>query len=206
MEQEYKEPPWSARIAVAVAVSALCGMFALPAKASMDDFWTIQLYAQCIGLAVLACNTLLVALVVRRMAASSGFLRLIALILSLPVGYEIGTAVAAFLHGDTVAFGAVLRMPRQIMLIMVTSAIAVILLFGSHWRIMQSTAARLDAQRLATEVQLRLLQAQLARHPHEKLPAVARCLLRLARVPRALLSLRAHSGHLRVGIIRYHAI
>ena len=164
MEQEFREPPWSARIVVTATISALCGMFALPAKASLDVFWTIQLYAQCIGFAILACNTLFISLVVRPIAASSGFLRLVALIVALPIGYEIGTAAAAFLHGDTVAFGAVLRMPRQVMLIMVTSAIAVILLFGSHWRIVQSTAARLEAQRLATEVQLRLLQAQLEPH------------------------------------------
>ncbi|WP_292936364.1 histidine kinase [Noviherbaspirillum sp.] len=161
-ETRYQEPSWRARIVVTLLISAIAGAFSLPSKASMQAFWVVQLYAQCTGFSILTVYT-----AVRYFFPQSdtfSWMRLVILMAAIPVGYECGMALAAFLHGDPIRLGAIFRVSRLGLLTLLTVVIFIMILGGSRLQVFQLAAETSEAQRLAAEARLRLLQAQLEPH------------------------------------------
>lgn len=148
----------------AILISVVSGTYVFLTQGEWwpADFWTIQIYSNCIVFSVLACHFVLRMLVPQ--IKLSFALRMAILAPALVLGYEVGSAIAAYLSGHPVVSGAFMRMSKVEQLIIVTSIVSAIYLFWSHRRIAEEKTARAEAMRLAAEVQLRLLQSQLEPH------------------------------------------
>jgi sensor histidine kinase YesM len=130
---------------------------------SLPAFWRWLLIVECIGLNGALTGTLIGRLpFLRRFRPLHAHLFISAL--AIPVAYVVGSSIAyTILDEPLPIFQA---NPRRIIAMIATglAALFIVYLDAMRHRIVNEAAARMEAQRLATETQLRLLRAQLEPH------------------------------------------
>jgi sensor histidine kinase YesM len=133
------------------------------ASPSLAGFARWLLIAESIGLAAVAIGTSLSRLPVLR-RFSPVVAHLIIGGVAVPAGYVIGSSAAYTLLGEPLPI--LQPEPRRIVALVATGLAAMLLVYidAMRHRIHNEAAARIEAQRLATESELRLLRAQLEPH------------------------------------------
>jgi signal transduction histidine kinase len=146
-----------------VLFCALAAAVVTLAAPSLAGFVRWLLIAESIGLAAVAIGTSLSRLP-RLRRHSPLIAHLIIGGIAVPSGYVIGSSFAYTLLGEPLPIFQ--PEPRRIVALVATALAAMLLVYvdAMRHRIHSEAAARLEAQRLATEAELRLLRAQLEPH------------------------------------------
>jgi hypothetical protein len=149
-------------VLTALFCALVAAVLTLPVP-SLPAFWRWLLITECIGLVGAATGTLVGRLPrLRRYRPLHAHLFISAI--AIPVAYVVGSSIAyTMLEEPLPIFQA---HPRRIVALIATglAALFVVYLDAMRHRIVNEAAARIEAQRLASESQLRLLRAQLEPH------------------------------------------
>jgi sensor histidine kinase YesM len=151
------------RVTVLPCLFAVAGALISFTHASQGGFWIIQIYAQFVGFTALGCF-LLLHLALYRRNSSPPLIRFCLLIVSFPLGLEVGGNLAAWLLGHPLEINRVAHESRVALFICVLTIAAIIYIFRTQRRLAESRAEQAEAQRAIAEAQLRLLQTQLEPH------------------------------------------
>lgn len=155
--------PLGPLFAVALILNTAVAAVLWIAVPKMGSFTSVWVYSQCVGLSITGLAVLIGHLPGVR--HRSGVPALLAMLLpAAPLGYLIGHVLGAWLVGrpPTPTLGGSVATAAWLATVLAT-ALAGLVLWGRA-RIRGEEAARAQAQRLATEAELRLLRAQLEPH------------------------------------------
>jgi len=127
------------------------------------DFTAMMVHSECIGFAIFGIYRLLaVTLFARR---DFGLLRqLVSAVFAGPIGYMLGTVLAATLLGEPEPLGELLQTSPVLIGFTVAASACVSYFLWTRRRLGEETAAHARAQSLAAEAQLKLLQTQIEPH------------------------------------------
>jgi len=162
----YVPSPWKGVRDFFVLIVLFCALAAavltLPTP-SLPLFWRWLLIAECIGLVGAATGTL-VGRLPRLRRYRPLHAHLFISVIAVPVAYVVGSSIAYTLLDEPLPIFQ--AHPRRIVALITTglAALFVVYLDAMRHRIANEAAARIEAQRLASESQLRLLRAQLEPH------------------------------------------
>jgi Histidine kinase len=162
----YVPSPWKGVRDFFVLTMLFCALVAavvtLPTP-SLPAFWRWLLIAECIGLVGAATGTL-VGRVPRLRRYRPVHAHLFISAIAIPIAYVVGSSIAYTILEEPLPI--LQAHPRRIVALIATglAALFVIYLDAMRHRIVNEAAARIEAQRLASESQLRLLRAQLEPH------------------------------------------
>jgi signal transduction histidine kinase len=159
-----RTPTGVAQVAAASAVVwAVAAALLYILAPSLDSFPRLLLFAECVGLTMLAC-VLLLQPQQRLGRLGAGTRWLLTGVIAIPVGYLLGHQIAFLLLGEPMRMGG----HRHIGLVPILFTVLVgglgLRHFATREQLARETAARSEAQRLAVDSQLRLLRAQLEPH------------------------------------------
>jgi hypothetical protein len=127
-----------------------------------DSFADMMLFSQCIGLSVLACTQLLGRW--RPLQRLRGRALPVMLGLAVPLGVVLGYGLAFVLRGEPQRALHLASRPSVPVLVSLGISAVVAYVFIMRHRLATEAAARSEAQRLASDAELRLLRAQLEPH------------------------------------------
>ena len=146
-----------------VLLSAVIAVVLTLARPESGRFLRVLVFSESIGLAILAWNLALARFSPLRQLAPVHNIGL-SMLAATPLGYLSGLALAHWALGEPVSVFAGDRSRAPDVMMTVLSGGLVAYLFWVRFRLQSERTARAEAQRLATEAQLRLLRAQLEPH------------------------------------------
>jgi len=155
------------RIGLVVAVfNAVIAVLLAPLNPG--NFTATLVHAECIGLSIFGIYRLIGAVTMTRYGTSylskPSWSHLILAIVVIPLGYVIGTIIAATVLREHDWATQLLETSPFTIGIAITASICINYFFWSRRRLDEETAAHAQAQRLAAEAQLKLLQTQIEPH------------------------------------------
>jgi signal transduction histidine kinase len=159
-----RTPTGVAQVAAASAVVwAVAAALLYILAPGLDSFPRLLVFAECVGLTMLAC-VLLLKPQQRLGRLGAGTRWLLTGVIAIPVGYLLGHQIAFLLLGEPMRMGG----HRHIGLVPILFTVLVgglgLRHFATREQLSKEAAARSEAQRLAVDSQLRLLRAQLEPH------------------------------------------
>jgi signal transduction histidine kinase len=150
------------RITVIVAVvnSLIAAGLTLSDEAP-GSFWPVLFYSQCIGMSIFLLHALLGRVVLPGNKSVQMFERIF---IAAPVGYSVGTRIAATLRGDPISGVLFFGAPFSQIMITVVASLCVVYYHWSSARIYEEVAAHARAEQFASEAVLKMLRTQLEPH------------------------------------------
>jgi hypothetical protein len=140
----------------------------LLAPLNSGEFATTLVHTQCIGLSIFGIYRLIAVVPMMRYStrylSQSSWSRLAWAIAMVPAGYIIGTIIAATVLGERDWVTQLLETSSVSIGVAITASVCINYFFWSRRRLSEETAAHAQAQKLAAEAQLKLLQTQIEPH------------------------------------------
>ena len=143
--------------------NAVIALLMTPHNQWSADFTAMLVHSECIGFAIFGIyRVLALTLFARR---DFGLIRhLVSAVFAGPIGYMLGTVVAATLLREPDPVAELLQTPPVMIGFTILATVCIGYFLWSRRRISEETAAHARAQRLAAEAQLKLLQTQIEPH------------------------------------------